>query len=60
MELAPRSRVEMTNHGDRYCFRFVSKLTIKNSICPNDIEPYYDILDFHVEGAMLYFRVRKR
>lgn len=23
------------------------------------LEPYYDILDFHVEGAMLYFRVRK-
>ena len=24
------------------------------------LEPYYDILDFHVEGAMLYFRARKR
>ena len=24
------------------------------------LEPYYDILDFHVEGAMLYFKVRKR
>ena len=23
------------------------------------LEPYYDILDFHVEGAMLYFRARK-
>ena len=22
--------------------------------------PYYDILDFHVEGAMLYFRAKKR
>ena len=22
--------------------------------------PYYEILDFHVEGAMLYFRARKR
>ncbi len=24
------------------------------------LEPYYDILDFQVEGAMLYFRARKR
>jgi hypothetical protein len=24
------------------------------------LEPYYDILDFHVEDAMLYFRARKR
>lgn len=24
------------------------------------LEPYYDIIDFHVEGAMLYFRARKR
>ena len=24
------------------------------------LEPYYDILEFHVEGAMLYFRARKR
>ncbi|MBR5715621.1 MAG: class I SAM-dependent methyltransferase [Bacteroidales bacterium] len=24
------------------------------------LEPHYDILDFHVEGAMLYFRARKR
>ncbi len=24
------------------------------------LEPYYDILYFHVEGAMLYFRARKR
>ena len=24
------------------------------------LEPYYDILDFHVEGAMLYFRAKKR
>lgn len=24
------------------------------------LEPYYDILDFHVEGAMLYFRVQKK
>jgi SAM-dependent methyltransferase len=24
------------------------------------LEPYYDILDFHVEGAMLYFRAQKR
>ena len=24
------------------------------------LEPYYEILDFHVEGAMLYFRARKR
>ena len=24
------------------------------------MEPYYDILDFHVEGAMLYFRAKKR
>lgn len=24
------------------------------------LEPYYDILDFHVEGAMLYFRARKK
>ena len=24
------------------------------------LETYYDILDFHVEGAMLYFRARKR
>ena len=24
------------------------------------LEPYYNILDFHVEGAMLYFRARKR
>jgi ubiquinone/menaquinone biosynthesis C-methylase UbiE len=24
------------------------------------LEPYYDILDFHVEGAMLYFGARKR
>ena len=24
------------------------------------LEPYYDILDFHVEGAMAYFRARKR
>jgi SAM-dependent methyltransferase len=26
----------------------------------NRLEPYYEILDFHVEGAMLYFRARKR
>lgn len=26
----------------------------------NRLEPYYDILDFHVEGAMLYFRAKKR
>ena len=24
------------------------------------LEPYYDILDFHVEGAMLYFKAQKR
>ena len=24
------------------------------------LEPYYDLLDFHVEGAMLYFRAKKR
>ena len=24
------------------------------------LEPYYDILDFHVERAMLYFRAKKR
>ena len=24
------------------------------------LEPYYDILDFHIEGAMLYFRARKK
>ena len=24
------------------------------------LEPYYNILDFHVEGAMLYFRAQKR
>ena len=24
------------------------------------LEPYYDILDFHVEGAMLYFRARRK
>ena len=24
------------------------------------LELYYDILDFHVEGAMLYFRARKK
>ncbi len=24
------------------------------------LEPYYDILDFRVEGAMLYFRAKKR
>jgi ubiquinone/menaquinone biosynthesis C-methylase UbiE len=24
------------------------------------LEPYYDILDFHVEGAMLYFKAKKR
>ena len=24
------------------------------------LEPYYDIIDFHVEGAMLYFRARKK
>ena len=24
------------------------------------LEPYCEILDFHVEGAMLYFRARKR
>ena len=24
------------------------------------LEPYYDILDFQVEGAMLYFRAKKR
>ena len=24
------------------------------------LEPHYDILDFHVEGAMLYFRARKK
>ena len=24
------------------------------------LEPYYDILDFHVEGAMVYLRARKR
>ena len=24
------------------------------------LEPYYDILDFHVEGAMLYFRAREK
>ena len=24
------------------------------------LEPYYEILDFHVEGAMLYFRAKKR
>ena len=24
------------------------------------LEPYYEILDFNVEGAMLYFRARKR
>lgn len=24
------------------------------------LEQYYDILDFHVEGAMLYFRVKKK
>ena len=24
------------------------------------LEPFYDILDFHVEGAMLYFRARKK
>ena len=26
----------------------------------NRLEPYYEILDFHVEGAMLYFRAKKR
>ena len=24
------------------------------------LEPYYEILDFHVEGAMLYFRAKKK
>ena len=24
------------------------------------LEPYYDILDFHIEGAMLYFRARRK
>jgi hypothetical protein len=24
------------------------------------LEPYCDLLDFHVEGAMLYFRAKKR
>ena len=24
------------------------------------LEPYYDIIDFHVEGAMVYFRAKKR
>ena len=24
------------------------------------LEPYYDILDFHVEGAMVYFRAKKK
>jgi hypothetical protein len=24
------------------------------------LEPYYDILDFYIEGAMLYFRAKKR
>ena len=24
------------------------------------LEPHYDVLDFHVEGAMLYFRARKK
>ena len=24
------------------------------------LEPYYDIVDFHVEGAMVYFRARKK
>ena len=24
------------------------------------LEPYYDILDFHVEGAMLYYRAKKK
>ena len=24
------------------------------------LEPYYEILDFHVEGAMLYFKAQKR
>ena len=24
------------------------------------LEPYYDILDFNVEGAMLYFRAREK
>ena len=24
------------------------------------LEPYYEIIDFHVEGAMLYFRARKK
>ncbi len=26
----------------------------------NRLESYYDILDFHVEGAMLYFRAKKK
>jgi hypothetical protein len=26
----------------------------------DSLEPYYDIVDFHVEGAMVYFRVRKQ
>lgn len=24
------------------------------------LQPYYDIIDFHIEGAMLYFRARKK
>ncbi|MBR6112392.1 MAG: methyltransferase domain-containing protein, partial [Paludibacteraceae bacterium] len=24
------------------------------------LEPYYEILDFNIEGAMLYFRAKKR
>ena len=24
------------------------------------LEPFYDIVDFHVEGAMVYFRAKKR
>ena len=24
------------------------------------LEPYYDIADFHVEGAMAYFRAKKK
>ena len=39
-------------------------LQILHSASGNDVsnrlEPYYEILDFHVEGAMLYFRAKKR
>lgn len=24
------------------------------------LQPYYDIIDFHIEGAMLYFKARKK